>query len=79
MTTHANINGANITRLRFQQMHTNTCHCVLMQPPVADSESQRYIAAVENLIVSSDIPIFKKNTTAFTVVDATRDDEKTED
>ena len=76
MTTHANINGANITRLRFQQMHTNTCHCVLMQPPVADAESSRYIAAVENLIVSTDIPIFKRDTVAFTVVDVMNEDEK---
>ena len=79
MTTHANINGANITRLRFQQMHTNICQCVLMQPPVEDAESSRYIAAVENLIVSTDIPIFKKDTVAFTVVNVLEADGTTYD
>ena len=69
MTTLANINGANITRLRFQQMHTNVCKCVLMQPPVDDATTQQYIACVENLVVSTDIPIFPKDTVVFRVVD----------
>ena len=67
MTTHANIKGANITRLRFNQMHSNQCQCVLMQPPIEDNEGAKYIAAVEKLVVSTDIPIFKKNTLAFYV------------
>ena len=77
MTTLANINGANITRLSFQQMHSNACQCVLMQPPVDDSETNRYITTVENLVVSTDIPIFKKGTEVFTIMEVTfPDDEK---
>ena len=69
MTTQANVNGANITRLSFQQMHTNTCQCVLAQPPVTDAESNKYIVAVERLVVSTDIPIYEKGTVAFYVLD----------
>ena len=39
-----------------------------------DSESSKYIASVEKLIVSTDIPIFKKGTVAFTIVNVLNED-----
>ena len=68
MTTVANVNGANVTRLHVQQMASNICSCVLSQPPIPDNEVGKYIVSVENLVVNTDIPIFPKDTNAFSVI-----------
>ena len=67
MTTVANINGTNITRLRILQMGSNQSSCVLAQSPIDDNETGKYVVSVENLVISTDIPIFPKNTLAFIV------------
>lgn len=67
MSTIANINGANLTRLRVLQMGSNISSCVLSQALIEDSQTSKYIVSVENLVVSTDIPIFKKGTMAFAI------------
>jgi hypothetical protein len=67
MATIANINGTNITRLRILQMGTNTSRCMLSQAPIEDAQLNGYMCGVENLMISTDIPIFKSGTLVFVV------------
>lgn len=73
MGTIANINGANVTRLMVLQMGSNNTSCVLANALIADGDTNKYVCSVENLVVSTDIPIFKKGTTAFVICDANLD------
>ena len=73
MGTIANINGANITRLRVLQMGSNNMSCVLANALIEDGDTNKYVCSVENLVVSTDIPIFKAGTIAFIIVEVDPD------
>ena len=74
MGTIANINGANITRLRVLQMGSNNTSCVLANALIPDGDTNKYVCSVENLVVSTDIPIFEKGTTVFVIYEVDPDD-----
>jgi len=67
MGTIANINGANVTRLRVLQMGSNNTSCVLQTALIADGDTNKYVCSVENLVLSTDIPIFPRGTTVFII------------
>ena len=74
MGTIANINGANITRLRVLQMGSNNMSCVLANALIEDGDTNKYVCSVENLVVSTDIPIFEAGTTVFIIYEVDPDD-----
>jgi len=79
MGTIANINGANITRLMVLQMGSNNTSCVLSNALIPDGDTNKYVCSVENLVVSTDIPIFQKGTTVFVIYAIGADDDDGEE
>ena len=75
MGTIANINGANVTRLRVLQMGSNNTSCVLSNALIEDGDTNKYVCSVENLVVSTDIPIFEKGTTVFIIYEVHNEDQ----
>ena len=67
-TSIANINGANLKRLHIEQFGSNYAQCVLVQPLIPDAESAQYTVTIEDLYMSSDIPIFPRDTKVFTII-----------
>jgi hypothetical protein len=67
-TSIANINGANPKRLHIEQFGSARAQCVLTQPLIADADVANYNVTIEDLYVSSDIPIFPRDTKVFTII-----------
>ena len=67
-TSIANINGANIKRLHIEQFGSNESQSVLTQPLIPDAESSMYNVTIEDLYISSDIPIFPRDTKVFKII-----------